>query len=180
MKKLNFSFYLFVLALIALSCKKSDVVSSSDWNANIENDDSKRNEATWIYDDDHSKWSLIKLKIFVGHTAEECGGKCMKIFGEYYHFDCRGFGRTCKYNVVAKLAEGLNGDDLKLILEDYESLGDFEIFPFPDRSFVITNPQNNDELWLNIPEQMLVIDSLLDQVVFENVWFSEEQELENE
>jgi len=178
MKKLNFSFYLLVFAFIALSCKKSDVVPSSDWNTNIENDDSKRNEATWIYDD-NSKGFMIYFRFWIGHTAEQCGGKCIKLFGEYYHYDCRGFGNVCNHNVIAKLAEGLNGDDLKLILEDYKSLGDFEIFPFPDRSFAITNPQNSSELWLNIPEQMLVIDSLLNQVIFENVWFSEEQELEN-
>jgi len=179
MKKLKFSFFLCVFALIAISCNKSEESSSSDSNSNTEISISKQNEATWIPSGENSKkWWLI-LKFCVGHTSEQCGGRCLKFFGENYHADCRGLGNVCNLTSCVEVAEDFTLDEVVLILKDLDLFGSFEIFPFPDRSLMITNPQNNTELWLNIPEQVLYKDSTL-QVVFQNVWFSEEPELENE
>lgn len=169
---------MFVFMLFVFSCSKSDVISSSNFNANNENIEMKQNEATWISNHDHSKGFLLNLKFFIGHTAEQCGNRCVKILGVPMHLDCRGFGNICNHIVNVEVATDMY-DDLILILTDLDSFGDFEEFQFPDRSFFITNPQNNTELWLNIPEQVLCRNSSDTSIIMCNIWFSEESELEN-
>jgi|GEM_PF-2194560 len=176
MKKLQFSGFMVILVFtfIFFSCSKSEIVSSSDPLSNNENDDLKRNEATWI-SLDHSKGLQIKIKISVGHTVGDCGNKCVKVFGEYGHIDCRGFGNVCNHTITAQLVNG----GTTLILTDPDVFGAFLDFDFPDRSLFITNPQNSDELWLNIPEQLLIKDDEEDVFIIHNIWFSEEAELDN-
>jgi hypothetical protein len=168
---------LLIVALICFSCNKNDVTPPPDITP--ESDEIKRNEATLIYDDSKNIFGWIyKLKIFKGHTIDQCGGKCIKIFGTYGHIDCRGFGNVCEYTAKAQLTQNEDGT-YTLILEDADDLGQFLEFDFPDRSLFITNPQNAKELWLNIGEQLLVRENYELPFKIENVWFSEEQELDN-
>jgi hypothetical protein len=180
----NFKFLCLLIGLlisfIVFACTKNEKVSFSNLNANNENIDKKQNEATWIMSDDHSKGLSISLKFFVGHTADQCGNSCVKIFGKPAHLDCRGFGNVCNAATVASLYENPIDNELMLILMDDEILGDWETFPLPDRSLYITNPQNNSELWLNMPEQVLTKDSSEMEVIIHNIWFSENPELEND
>jgi len=174
MKKFkNFSFFLF-FSFIVFSCNKKEIISPFDLN-----NDPKLNEASWIFGGEYSKGSWLNLKFFIGHTAEQCGNKCLMIFGQNYHADCRGFGNICNYNFSAEIFEYLYNEFI-LVLWDIDELEELEIFSLPDRSLYITNPQNNSDLWLNIPEQILVKDSTLMQFVIQNIWFSDEPELENE
>jgi len=174
MKNLLFLCFMavFIFSFTFFSCSKNEIGSFT----NTENDNPKRNEATWI-SSNHSKGLDIKIKIFVGHTASECGGKCIKIFGEYGHADCRGFGNTCNLTTSAHFSNQ-NGAFV-LILTDPNAFGAFLDFHFPDRSLFITNPQNSNELWLNIPEQLLIKDDEEDVFIIHDIWFSEEAELEN-
>jgi len=180
MKNLNFLHFLkiFLFAFIVVSCNKNEISSTSDLNTNIENQ--KKNEATWISSKDGSKGYWARLKIWLGHTAEQCGNACVKIFGEPMHLDCRGWGNVCNHIVDVELVEEEFENSWMLIISDEDFLGEFEVFQFPDRSLYITNPQNNTELWLNIPEQMVIKDSCILQFIIHNIWFSEEPELENE
>ena len=169
-----------VLAATFFSCNKNAETSLSDWNNSTERDHLKQNEATWIYSHDASKGLFFKLKFFLGHTAAQCGNRCVTFLGESFHIDCRGFGNNCVQNISAKVIEDPLTGELQLIFMDDEIFDEFEIFPFPDRCFFITNPQNNLELWLNIPEQLLSKDSIVTEIVIQNAWFSEEPELDNE
>jgi len=181
MKK--FQFFSFITLLFAcvfiLSCNKSDVISSQDLSLDAENDDLKQNEATWL-NIGSQKGLGIGLKIFVGHTVQQCGGKCMKIFGEYGHIDCRGYGNVCNYSVIAYCSVGSDPDYMTLTLTDPNAFGEDLEYQLPDRSFLITNPKNNTEFWLNLPEQILERTDQETPFVIQNIWFSEEQELENE
>jgi len=165
-----------VLSFIIFACDKNETVLSSE----NESTNLKQNEATWINCNDNSKGFLISLKFFVGHTAEQCGGRCMKIFGQPVHIDCRGIGNICNHVVMVELTKDPNSGELSLALQNDEMFGEYIIFPFPDRCFYITNPQNNLELWLNIPEQVLLNDSSVTEIVIHDAWFSEEPELEND
>jgi hypothetical protein len=170
----------FVLAFI-ISCDKSEGSSTSDLNTNTENSDLKQNEATWISSNDNSKESsLIRIKIFLGHTAADCGNACVKIFGEPVHLDCRGTGNVCNHNVTVRVSEETTNGEFMLTLTDEDAFGDFEIFPFPNRTLRITNPQNNSELWLNIPEQTLLKNNSDKEIIIYDAWFSEMPELEND
>jgi len=178
MKKHQFFCFMvtFVFTFIIFSCSKNEIASSSDSFPDTENDDPKRNEATWV-SSNHSKDLGFRIKIFIGHTVSECGNKCVKIFGEYGHIDCRGFGNVCNYTFSAQLSN--QGGTPMLIISDPDTFGEFLDFHFPDRSLFITNPQNSNELWLNIPEQLLVKEGEEGTFVIHNIWFSEEAELEN-
>jgi len=178
MKKFKISDFLLVLALafVVFSCKKNESVLPPDTNP--ETKEVKQNEATWIVGDDNSKIYWLKLRIHIGHTAEQCGNKCLKFYGENYHADCRGFGNICTLESKAKVIENEDGR-WSLFIVDEEMLSGLD-FNFPDRSLFITNPQNNFERWLNIPEQILLIDTVLMITIIQDAWFSEEQELENE
>jgi hypothetical protein len=167
----------FVLAFIIFSCYPSEETSSSDTN---NNDTPNQNVATWIRSDEHSKGFSLRLRFMLGHTAQQCGNRCITVLGQSFHIDCRGFGNICNRVVRVVVHEDENTHELSLtIIDEDDILGGLEIFPFPDRSLYITNPQNNTELWLNIPEQILSMDDLEEEIIIHNVWFSEEQELEN-
>ena len=183
MKKFNFTLFLVAIAftLLIFSCNKNDRDDSA--NKPSENDPNllKRNEATWITLPDQNnpkKWS-INLKIYVGHTINQCGGKCVKIFWEYTHIDCRGFGNVCNYSFSSELSLDTQTGDYELVIINPEELGDFDEFQLPDRCLYITNPQNNTDLWLNIPEQILIQQPSKQPVIIHDIWFSEEPELEN-
>jgi hypothetical protein len=178
MKKFKIFYLLvfFAIIFIANSCKKNEVITSS---GNESNDDLKQNTATWISGGDgHSKWWLFNLTIKIGHLASDCGNSCVKIFGHLGHIDCRGFGHVCNHIAVARLIQD-SGGVFMLVLEDPDAFGYDLDFQFPDRTLFITNPQNNTDLWLNIPEQTLLRDNNGIPFVIQDIWFSEEPELEN-
>jgi len=181
MKKFNFYYLIamFAIVLFACSCNKSDLITSSDLSDNESNNDSKQNAATWFSSGENgSKFWFLKINIKVGHTIEQCGGDCVKMFGEKGHIDCRGFGNVCNHIVDAQVIQ-TSGGGIILALVNNNSFGDDLDFLIPDRSLYIINPLNNTDLWLNIPEQVLLRDD--NGVPFEilDVWFSEEPELEN-
>jgi hypothetical protein len=178
MKNLLISSFLAVLILACIfwACDKKEVLSTLDSDTY----DMKRNEATWVHLYDNSKGAFMELHIWVGHTAEQCGNSCIKIFGVPGHADCRSFGNICNYRMRVEVIEDLLNDELSLLIIDDGGLGEFDVFPFPDRSFHITNPLNNMDFWLNVPEQLLAKDSATMEVMIYDVWFSEDQELENE
>ena len=163
------------------------MLSSPDLSLNDESGNQKQNEATWISADDSKRWN-IRLKVWVGHSIRQCGGKCIKLFWEWGHIDCRGFGDICERSAGGALSIAGDGNGYIITLENPDELGEFlptdetkEIleYPFPDRSFFITNPRNKEEQWLNIPEQQLIKYNFKDEpVVIYNVWFSEKPKFE--
>jgi len=167
-----------IVVVICFSCNKSDVISSQELISNSESDDQKQNEATWI-SIGSEKAIGFGFKFFVGHTVQQCGGTCIKIFGEYGHLDCRGFGNICKMKMTANYIEDEISGQEQLVVIELNAFGDELEYQFPDRSFFITNPNNNSELWLNIPEQLLIRDNINNPFVISNIWFSDKPELEN-
>jgi len=181
MKKFHFIILLVVLplSLMFFSCNKSEPISSQNTPSNTEIDDQNQNEATWT-SSGQEKGATFSLKLTIGHTVQQCGGKCIKIFGDYGHIDCRGFGNICNFKVNANYLFFPNDNGGTLTLDEVNELGDDLVFPFPNRSLKITNPQNNNDLWLNIPEQVLTRTNVAESFILLGVWFSENPELVNE
>ena len=180
MKKNQFFSFLTLLlvSIIICSCNKNEDVASKEPFSDTENDDLKRNEATWISLGPEKDMGFV-FRLFVGHTKTDCGNSCVEFFGQSGHIDCRGFGNVCNHNATAYYSVGQDPGDLKLTLIEVDVFGSDLEYPLPDRSFYITNPQNNTELWLNIPEQILERTDTEEPFVIYNIWFSEEQELIN-
>ena len=182
MKKLFFFGIICVLAFLTtfLCCNKNDQMLTLSGLSNSGDDTIKQNEATWIYEgQNQSKATGIRLKIFIGHTADQCGGKCIKIFGHYGHIDCRGFGYVCNFKGKGKVLQAPDSESFMLTLSPPNIFGNDLDFDFPDRSIFITNPQNNEELWLNIPEQFLERSDTTECYTVRDAWFSENPELKN-
>jgi hypothetical protein len=180
MKKFIFFNLLVMYAIVffVISCNKSEVITSNSKNEG--NDEFNLNEATWVSSSENdSKFWYLKMLISVGHTAAQCGNKCVKILGELGHIDCRGYGNACTKIVDAYCSLYQEGGGFMLTLVDTTVFGKTLDFDFPDRTLFITNPLNNTDLWLNIPEQLLVRDSIGVFFVIHDIWFSEEPELEN-
>jgi len=174
-----FSFItLLLVGIFIFSCNKSEEIASKESFSNTENDNLIRNEATWISIGPEKDMGF-SFRLFVGHTKEECGGSCISFFGQSGHVDCRGFGTNCQYKATAFCSVGQNPDNSALTLIELDVFGTDLEYPIPDRSFYITNPQNNTDLWLNLPSQLLVRTNSDEPFVIYNIWFSEEQELEN-
>jgi hypothetical protein len=176
-KKFGFVAIIF-FAILIMSCNKSEVLSSTDPLSDDDSSALKQNEATWVSSEDSKRpWWLLKLT--VGHTVQQCGGKCIKIFGEYGHIDCVGFGNVCNHFVKVSIENGVGEIYFNLKASDPNALGSLLEFPFPDRSLMITNPQNNTDLWLNIPEQLLIRNNNQEPFIFYDAWHSENAEFEN-
>jgi len=174
-----FSFItLLMVGIFIFSCNKSEDIAFKESLSNTENDNLQRNEATWISIGSEKDMGFA-FRLFVGHTKEECGGSCIGFFGQTGHVDCRGFGTNCKYKASAYYTVGQDPDDLQLTLIEVDVFGTDLEYPIPDRSFYITNPLNNTDLWLNLPSQLLVRTNSNEPFVIYNTWFSEEQELDN-
>jgi hypothetical protein len=180
MKKFLNSFLIAIVAvaIIILSCNKSEKLPLLYLQSDNNNGNIKQNEATWTYSES-TKSNKLFWKIYIGHTVSDCGGKCIKLFGEWGHIDCVGMGNVCSSSVEMSIEPGDGDDDFILILDDANAFGAFLEYPFPDRSLMITNPQNNTDLWLNIPEQILNRESEEVSFVIYDAWFSEIAELEN-
>jgi hypothetical protein len=180
MRKFYFLGFLIMFGVVsfAISCGKSEVTNSN--SKKEDNDEFKLNEATWVGSSENdSKFWYLKMLVSFGHSAADCGNKCVKILGEQGHADCRGFGNTCTKIVDAYCSVSQWGGGVMLTLVDTTVFGRTLDFDFPDRTLFIINPLNNTDLWLNIPEQLLVRDSTGGTFVIHDIWFSEEPELEN-
>jgi len=177
MKKFQFSYLLVAIILTTFfwACNKCEVKLKDE----PENENQKRNEVIWISQQDGSKGWLGYFKVMIGHTADQCGGKCVKLFWQYMHIDCRGWGEVCEAFNKARVVESDIPGEYLIIFEDPDALCDDLEFPFPDRSLFITNPLNPTELWMNIPEQVATRGSVSVPFILYDIWFSEEQELEN-
>jgi hypothetical protein len=169
-----------IIVVVVLSCNKTDIIACTDLPTMIYNKEINQNEATWINPDSTKffPW-VLRLKISLGHTASQCGNKCVYMFGEWMHLDCRGFGNVCKYLIRGILAQDEESSEFFFTFEKPDALGEDLEFLFPDRSFRFSNPLNSSDWWLNVPEQTLVRVSDTVPFVMHNVWFSAEQELEN-
>jgi len=182
MKKFKLSYCLATIVAIFFffSCKKIETNPAPEPTSSVESVEETRNEATWISSDNSKHLSgTMSLSLFLGHTASQCGGSCIKILGVWTHLDCRGFGNVCKNMVKCSLSTDEETGEVILTITDSDALGaDFD-FDFPDRSLFITNPLNNTDFWLNIPEQVLLRENEEEPFIIHNIWFSEEQELEN-
>ena len=117
-----------------------------------------------------------------GHNSSECGGGCVYAGGVRKHLNCQGFGSSCglKASVcISKLDVDSSNNYVAIGLNDFEPT-DEDAFYMPARSFYIEDETTeNGYYWLNIPEQVLVRDTLSNQFLYYNLSFTEDALFEN-
>ena len=110
------------------------------------------------------------LSTRVGHKRSECGGRCIQINGVPTHADCMGVGRYCA--LLSSVTISQSGTDVTATTVDTFDLTSEDFFLMPDRSLSYTD-ENNNRIFLNIPEQLLFRDSTTQQFTFTGLFFSD-------
>lgn len=116
-----------------------------------------------------SKTAEYLLTINVGHLYTDCGGRCITINGKQCHFDCMGNGHVC--NRATSVVMQQSGSFVTATTTDTFDLTSDDFFLMPDRSLNYTD-ENNNRIYLNIPEQLVWRDTATLQFTFTGLTFS--------
>lgn len=109
------------------------------------------------------------LFALVGHPAKGCPG-CVQIAGELVHMDCHSHGSNCTVSSQVILSNQFG--EITATTTDTFGLTSEDFFLMPDRSLSFTD-ENNNRIFLNIPEQMVYRDTTTLQFTFTGLFFSE-------
>ena len=105
----------------------------------------------------------------VGHRSSECGGRCIALWGKPCHIDCMGHGHYCAQLAYITLHQTSTAVTATTV--DTFDLTSEDFFLMPDRSLNYTD-ENNNRIFLNIPEQLVYRDSTTLQFTFTGLYFT--------
>lgn len=153
-----------VLFIICFSsCQKSDKIQNSINKSNHES-------TAVLLNKDAKGGSIYQLTVMAGHLASECKG-CVTMHGQTFHIDCMGDGNACaKSSIVSLYQSGYN--DYTATTLDSTVLTDEDFFNMPSRSLFVEYDEKNNEVWLNIPAQLVYRDSSTLQFTFNGLFYS--------
>ena len=109
------------------------------------------------------------LMMNIGHNGSTCDG-CIFFGGKYIHKDCMGRGNYCQ--PIVQVNFNINGTNITATTTDTFGLTSEDFFLMPDRSLEYTDV-NNNRIYLNIPEQLVLRDTVTQQFTFTGLSFSE-------
>lgn len=149
-----------------LSCKKTDMKHVSNF------------ESTAVLSEETAKGTNYLLYFQTGHKASECRG-CVTMNGVSFHVECMGPGNECLNSSLVSLIQN-SGNDYTATTLDSTALTSEAFFNMPDRSLFVGYDDKNNEMWLNIPAQLVFRDSTTQQFTFTGLYYSNAQVYENE
>ena len=117
------------------------------------------------------------IVVDLGHEAKNCRG-CILYNGEMIHIDCQGNGNACRVSSNVSLYS--SGNSAYIVTTDTFGLTDQDFFNMPSRSLFVEYDEKNNEVWLNIPAQLVFRDSSTLQFTFTGLYYSNAQVFENE
>ncbi len=106
--------------------------------------------------------------VSLGHDAKGCPG-CVLVQGKYMHVNCQGRGSACRAAATVSLNQ--SGTDITATTTDTFGLTSEDFFLMPDRSLDYVD-ENNNRIFLNIPEQLVYRDTTTLQFTFTGLFFS--------
>ena len=111
-----------------------------------------------------------------GHPASSCSG-CIIVNGTPLHADCQGHGQTCTMSATLSVVSvGVN--QFTGTTQDSTDLTGEEFFNMPDRSLYL-GLDGGKPLWLNIPAQLSIRDSVTRVFTFTGLYYSSKQVYQN-
>ena len=113
--------------------------------------------------------STCLFAMSMGHSSKDCKG-CVMMDGRPIHINCMGAGDECAYTFAVQLQQ--IGTAVTATTTDTFDLTTEDFFLIPDRSLNYTD-ENNNRIFLNIPEQMVYRDTTSLQFTFTGLFFSE-------
>ena len=165
-----FKHFLFIFVLLSaisfsfFSCEKRETlkIDTEHWAQEIPND--------------KKTGTLYSIGTLCGHTISECGGNCMPpLFGG--HLDCQGYGTHCAMSATLNVVSvGVN--QFVGTTQDSTDLTGEEFFNMPDRSLYL-GMDGGKPLWLNIPAQLSIRDSVTRVFTFNGLYYSGKQVYQN-
>lgn len=152
-------FFLSAAILLLFSCQKAKTVSPNhDFTATPLENDSKGN-------------SVYLLSTSIGHLASDCPNGCVYSGGKLFHVDCMGYGHVCYVSSSVTMTP-VSGNTFYATTLDSASLTNEDFFNMPSRSLFVEYDEKNNEVWLNIPAQLVFRDSVSRQFTFNGLHFS--------
>ena len=153
-------------AALFVACEKDDA-----YMASLE---PERNRVITIPSDGKTASSTL-LVMALGHDAKDCNG-CVMFGGKLIHENCMGEGNACATSAAVQLQQ--IGTDVTATTTDTFDLTSEDFFLMPDRSLNYTD-ENNNRIFLNIPEQLLFRDTATQQFTFTGLFFSDAPAYDN-
>ncbi len=165
MNKTVFHLVIIAAGLLAISCAKKETSRESYQFSN-----------RLIPIESEAKVQSYLMSIQVGHTSEGCRG-CVKILGVVCHVDCMSYGHYCSKSASVSLSQ--EGSTITATTTDTFGLTSEDFFAMPDRSLDYID-ENNNRVFLNIPEQLVFRDSVTRQFTFTGLFITNTPEYSND
>ena len=121
--------------------------------------------------------STTILLIAIGHDGRYCNG-CVMYDGKVFHADCMGDGNYCATAAAVTLNQ--IGTDITATTTDTFGLTSEDFFLMPARSLYYYTEDNNNHVYLNIPEQMVYRDTATLQFTFTGLFLTNVPEYSND
>jgi len=157
MKKLGFTLCVALAALIIGCQQKEEAFTTFSGNCLIAEKTDEKTTNTYV------------CSVRVGHDAKGCPG-CAQIGGKLMHIPCHGHGTQCLLSTRLTI-QSYGDTDVTATTTDTFGLTSENIFLMPDRSLNYTD-ENNNRIYLNIPEQLVFRDTVTQQFTFTGLFFS--------
>lgn len=113
--------------------------------------------------------SSYYLFVNLGHSASGCSG-CVRINGITMHVACQGAGSECAAKAAVTLSPDSANRYTATTIYSYD-LTTEDFFLMPDRSLFV-EMNGKDEVWLNIPGQLAIRDTVSEQFSFYDLFYS--------
>ncbi len=113
----------------------------------------------------------------IGHDGKNCPG-CILSGGQLIHVDCMGDGHYCR--LVSEVQLQQVGSTFTATTVDTFGLTSGDFFNMPARSLYFYTEDNNNIVYLNIPEQMVYRDTATLQFTFTGLFLTNVPEYNND
>lgn len=165
MKK-NISLVLLAASLMMVACNKMEKSGSTDPMPD--------NYATIGCSSPEESNRPIEITFTAGHNASECNNSCITENGVPGHADCQGFGNACAVTIrLWPIFGHPKGETFNALVDTVWSLTTEDFFNMPSRSLTVLDAPSKDEMYLNIPAQLVIRDTVTRQFTFTGLYFSE-------
>lgn len=115
----------------------------------------------------------IEITYTIGHDASVCNNSCVTMNGVSFHVDCQGPGDACVITIhLWPIGGQSKGETFSALVDTVWSLTTEDFFNMPDRSLVVLDAPSENEMYLNIPKQLVFRDTATQQFSFTGLFFS--------
>ena len=117
----------------------------------------------------------ITIRLRVGHNASECDNSCVSIIAnQNTHVNCQGRGNACPVTIkIGEITSPGKSPTFNAVVDSLWEPTNEDSYMVPARSLVILDTPDGTPLYLNIPEQTLLRDSITNRFSFSGLFISE-------